>query len=162
MLRKTMIALCAVASVGLLTPDVALARGGGHGGGGGGHGGGGGRAGGSFGGGGFAARGGNFSNSFARVTPNAGIQGNRFASGNWGRGFDRDRRGFDRDRDGFRRGRGFFGGGFVWDNGWYDGYWGYPNYAYDDSYYYNEGCYVVRRHIHTAYGWRWRPVQVCG
>src|SRR3984885_10829834 len=88
MLRKTMIALCTVASIAMLAPDLAFARGGGgggggvHGGGGGGFGGGhgggfggggfgGGRAGG-FGGGGFAARGfsgGGFGNSFARAAP---------------------------------------------------------------------------------------------
>jgi len=50
MLRKTMIALCTVASVAMLAPDLALARGGG-GGGGGGHGGGGGGFGGGHGGG---------------------------------------------------------------------------------------------------------------
>jgi hypothetical protein len=46
MLRKTIIALFAVASVGMLAPNLALARGGGGGGGGGGHGGGGGGGGG--------------------------------------------------------------------------------------------------------------------
>src|SRR5580698_3139895 len=57
MLRKTAIALFAVASIGLLAPDVALARGGG-GGGGGGHGGGG--FGGGHGGGGFGGAHGGF------------------------------------------------------------------------------------------------------
>src|SRR5271170_456642 len=51
MLRKTMIALFAVASIGMLAPGVAFARGGGGGGGGGGHGGGGGGHSGGFGGG---------------------------------------------------------------------------------------------------------------
>src|SRR6266436_3701280 len=51
MLRKTAIALLAVASVGLAAPTMALARGGGGGGGGGGHGGGGGGMGGGHGGG---------------------------------------------------------------------------------------------------------------
>jgi hypothetical protein len=61
MLRKTMIALCTVASVAMLAPNLALARGGGGGGGGGGHGGGGGGGGGhggGFGGGGFGGGGG--------------------------------------------------------------------------------------------------------
>jgi hypothetical protein len=156
MLRRTMIALCTVASVALLTPDFALAGhgggGGGHGGGGGGHagfgGGGFGARGGSFGGGNFAARGfnGGFSNSFARAAPSgnvAAVQGNRFAQGNFQGNVGR----FGRDgfRHGFRHGRHFF---FV-DGGFYDGYWDYPDYAYDDSYYGDGGCYVVR------------PVQVC-
>ncbi len=165
MLRKTMIALCAVASVAALTPNMALARGGG-GGGGGGHGGGGGGfgghaggfSGGGFGGGSFAARGvggGNFSNSFARAPAtgnvNVGaVQGNHFASGNFGR---MGRGGFDH---GFRHGRHFFVGG-----AYYDGYWDYPDYAYDDSYYDNGSCYVVQQRVHTSHGWRVRPVQVC-
>jgi hypothetical protein len=167
MLRKTMIALCAVASVAALTPNMALARGGGGGGGGGGgHGGGGGGfgghaggfSGGGFGGGSFAARGvggGNFSNSFARAPAtgnvNVGaVQGNHFASGNFGR---MGRGGFDH---GFRHGRHFFVGG-----AYYDGYWDYPDYAYDDSYYDNGSCYVVQQRVHTSHGWRVRPVQVC-
>jgi hypothetical protein len=162
MLRKSMIALCAVASIAVLTPDLALARGGGGGGGGGhgGGGGGGGRGAAGFGGGaGFGARGfssgGNFGASFARAAPVgatagiAAVQGGRFANG----GFNHGR--FDH---GFR-GRHFFAGGF---GGYYDGYWDYPDYAYDDSYYDNGGCYVVQRRVHTAYGWRVRPVQVCG
>ena len=63
MFRKTMIALFAIASVSMLAPDVALARGGGGGGGhgGGGHGGGGGGGhGGGFGGGFSGGRGGGF------------------------------------------------------------------------------------------------------
>jgi hypothetical protein len=41
---------------------------------------------------------------------------------------------------------------------YYDGY--YP-YAYND--YYDDGsCYVFRRRLMTRYGWRIRPVQVCG
>jgi len=162
MLRKSMIALCAVASIAILTPDLALARGGG-GGGGGGHGGGGGGGGrgaaGFGGGGGFGARGfsggGNFGASFARAAPaGAGVavvQGNRFAGGNFSHS------GFDH---GFRNGRRFGGGGF-WGPGYYDG-WDYPDYANDDSYSDNGGCYVVQRRVHTAYGWRVRPVQVCG
>ena len=52
--------------------------------------------------------------------------------------------------------RAFVGFGF---GPYYDGY--YP-YAYDDSYYGDGGCYVVRRRVHTRHGWRIRPVQVCG
>jgi hypothetical protein len=184
MLRKTMIALCTVASIAMLAPGLALARGGGGGGGGGGHGGGGGgfggghgggfggggfggaRAGG-FGGGGFAARGfsgGNFGNSFAHAAPVgaaagvAAVQGGRFANGSFNRGaFNHGR--FDH---GFRHGRRFFFAGGFWGPGYYDDYWGYPDYAYDDSYYDNGGCYIVQRRVHTSYGWRVRPVQVCG
>ena len=44
------------------------------------------------------------------------------------------------------------------------GYYGYDDdYGYDDSYYYGDsGCYIVRRSVLTPYGWRIRPVQVCG
>jgi hypothetical protein len=42
----------------------------------------------------------------------------------------------------------------------YDDY--YP-YYYDDGYYAGDGgCYIVRQRVHTRYGWRLRPVQVCG
>src|SRR5258708_40207691 len=41
-------------------------------------------------------------------------------------------------------------------------YYGYDGSYYDDSYYGDGGCYVVRRRVHTRYGWRIRPVQVCG
>jgi hypothetical protein len=168
MLRKTMIALMALASIGMLAPDMALARGGGggHGGFGGGHGGGGfggggrGFSGGGFGGRGFSAvavRGGNFGNSFARATAVGaagvtGIQAGRIAAnrGVWHNGF----RHF--------HGRRFVvvGGGF-WGPGYYDDWYDYPYYA-DNSYYDNGGCYVVRQRVQTRYGWRIRPVQVCG
>ena len=47
------------------------------------------------------------------------------------------------------------------DYGDYD--YGYPyyDYGYDDFYYGDGGCYVVQRRVHTRYGWRIRPVQVC-
>ena len=178
MLRKTTIALLAVASISILMPDVALAGhgggggGGGHGGGGGfggGHGGGfgGGRGfgGGGFGGAGFAARSGSFGNSFARSTAIgaagvgagvAGFHGARIATGNFNRGVWHD--GF---HHGFRHGRRFFVAGGFWGPGYYDDYYDYPYYTADD-YYYNGGCYVVRERVHTRYGWRIRPVQVCG
>jgi hypothetical protein len=169
MFRKTMIALFAVASVSMLAPDLAAARGGGHGGGGGGGGGGrGGSFGGSFSGaraggiGGSAFQGRGVSNSFARSTAigPAGVQGNRFAAvqGNRFAG-----RGFRHDHDGFRhhRGRNFFVGGYFGPD-YYDDYYDYPGYVADDSYYDNGGCYVVQRRVHTRHGWRLRPVQVCG
>jgi hypothetical protein len=123
MLRKTLIALTAAASVALLAPGVAQARGG-HGGGGfGGHGG--------FGHGGFG-----------------GFHGGGFHGGGFHHGF----------------GIGAFGLGVGLGYGLYGpyGYYGYP-YGYYDDYYADEGgCYVVRRRVHTRYGWRIRPVEVCG
>jgi hypothetical protein len=67
---------------------------------------------------------------------------------------------------GFHHGRGFALGAFGVGLGYglygpYDDYYDYPDYAYDDSYSDNGGCYVVQRRIHTRYGWRLRPVQVC-
>jgi hypothetical protein len=116
MARKMMMALVALAAIGLVQPTVALAHGG-HGGGGGGgfHGGGGG----GFHGGGF--HGGGFHGGFA---------------GGFHRGFHR---------------RGFVGFG-VGPYAYYDDY----------PYYYDDGCTLVRRRVMTRYGWRIRPVQVCG
>ena len=37
----------------------------------------------------------------------------------------------------------------------FNGYDGYYPYAYNDDYYDDGGCYVVRRRVHTRYGWRW-------
>ena len=64
--------------------------------------------------------------------------------------------------DSIRR-RGFIGGfGFYGPYAYDDGYYDYPYYA-DDSYYEGDGgCYVVQRRVHTRYGWRLRPIQVCG
>jgi hypothetical protein len=136
MLRKTIIALLAVASIGLVSPTVALARGGGGGGGGGGHGGG----------------------SFAMGGFNRGAMagGFRSAEGFRGRGF-----GF-RGHDFGRRRFGFGFGGYPYD--YYDdyAYGDYYPYAYNDTYYDNGNCYVVQRRVHTTHGWRVQPVQVCG
>jgi hypothetical protein len=112
MARKMMMALFALAAIGLVQPTVAFARGG-HGGGGGG---------GGFHGGGF--HGGGFHGGFAG--------------------------GFHGFHGGFHR-HGFVGGGF----GPYAYYDGYP-------YYYDDGCYIVRQRVMTRYGWRIRPVQICG
>jgi hypothetical protein len=135
MLRKTVIALLAVASVGVATPTVALARGGGgggHGGGGGFHGGGMGISGGGFHGGGFGR---------SMAFHDGGFRGGEFHG-----------HGFDHDRD-FGRRFGF--GGYV-------PYDYYDNYAYGDTYYDNGSCYVIQRRVHTTQGWRRQPVQVCG
>lgn len=136
-MRKTIIALFALAAVGLVQPTVASARGGG----GGGHGGGFGGGGGFHGGGGGGFHGGGFGGG--------GFHGGGFHGGFAGNGF----RG-GRFHGGFHR-RAFVGLGF---GSYYDGY--YP-YAYND-YYDDDGCYVVRRRVHTSYGWRVRPVRVCG
>jgi len=125
MLRKTVIALFAVASIGMLAPGAASARGGGIGG----HAGGfAGHAGAGF----------------------AGVHGGGFHGG-------------------FHHGRGFGVGAFGLGLGYglyapYDYYadYGYPYYAYNDSFYDGDGCYVVRRRVHTPHGWRIRPVQICG
>ena len=166
MLRKTMVALCAVASLGLLAPDMALARGGG----GGGHGGGGGGFGGARGGGGgfggfsagvrggspgfgaVAVRSGSFGNSFARTTAIgaagvAGVAGSRWTGSRWA--------GNPAFRHGFHHRR-FFVAGFG------GGFWPYYDDWYDYPYYYDGGCYVVQQRVHTRFGWRFVPVQVCG
>jgi len=166
MLRKTMIALFAVASVGMLAPGAASARGGF--GGGGFHGGGGGFHGG-FGGGGFRGIGGGGfrgaalgGGGFRAAAIGAGIGhpamiggfrggpvvANAFRGGHFHRGFHGRR---------FLVGAGL-GLGLYAPYAFYDDY---PYYAYDDSYY-DDGCYVVRQRVLTRYGWRIRPVEVCG
>src|SRR5438270_7113891 len=108
MLRKTVIALLAVASVGLVSPTMALARGGG-GGGGGGHGGGGGFGGGGHIGGGFggARIGGGFAGS-------RGIGGAQVVAPRIGGGLTTRPSGM-RLHDGRR-----FRRGFGNEGGWYD------------------------------------------
>jgi hypothetical protein len=144
MLRKGMIALLAAVAVGLAAPTMALARGGG-GEGGGGHGGGGGgfggHGGGGFGGGGFGGHAGGFGG-------HAGFGGGAFHGGFHGGGF---------------AGRGFHGFGhrFAFGGGVYPYYDDYAFYPYDDYYDDSDNCYVVQRHVHTTYGWRWQPAQVC-
>src|SRR5882757_334795 len=145
MLRKTVIALLAVASVGMASPTMALARGGGGGfggGGGGGHGGGGG-----FGGGGGGFHGG-------------GMGGGGFHGGMAG-GF-RDGGGFH-DRDGGFRGHGFHDRDRDFGRRRFSfGFYPYDDYSYNDEYYDNGSCYVVQRRVHTRHGWRLQPRQVCG
>lgn len=167
MLRKTIIALFAVASVALLAPDAASARGGFGGGGfhgGGFHSGGGFHGGGiGMGGGGFRAAGigGGFRSA---AIPAAGFRGATFAANSFHGGF----------HSGFRHHRFPFvaaaigaglGYGLYGPYGYYDDYYAdpyYANYGYDDSYYGDSGCYIVRQRVLTRYGWRFRPVQVCG
>lgn len=163
MLRKTMIALMAMASISILTVDAASARGGFggggggfHGGGGGFHGGGGGGFHGGFaGGGGFRAAGiGMGGGGFRAAAVNAGaLRGGTFAANSFHGGY----------HPGFRH-RGFpiaaaaigFGLGYGYPYGYYAD-------NYDDGYYYEDSaCYLVRQRVLTPYGWRIRPVQVCG
>jgi hypothetical protein len=82
-----------------------------------------------------------------------GFRGGGFHGGLASRGFH----GGGFHRGGFHR-RAFVGFG-LGSYGYYDGY--YP-YAYNDDYYDDGGCYVVRRRVQTRYGWRVRRVEVCG
>ena len=170
MLRKMMIALFACASVAVLAPDAALARGGFGGGGGGFHGGGGGFRGGGMGmgggfraaavgGGGFRAAGIGGGGFRAAALPAAGFRGGTLAVNRFHGGFNH---GFRHRRFPFAVTAVGLGLGYGYYNDYYD--YGDPYYgSYDDSYYYGDsGCYIVRRSVRTPYGWRIRPVQVCG
>jgi hypothetical protein len=167
MLRKRIIALLAAATVGMVAPGVAFA---GHGGGSG-HGSGhsGGWSGGSSGG--WSGR----SSGWTGNSSGWGRSGQSFASSNFRgdsiRGGDTFRNGGSREGfrgDRFRRGDrdGDFGfGAFAFGFGYPYDYYGYPyydDYAYADTYYDDGGCYIVRRRVSTPYGWRIRPVRVCG
>jgi hypothetical protein len=138
-LRKTIVALCAIAVVGMLSPPVASARGG-------------------FGGGGFHA--GGFHGGFG----GGAFRGGGFRSGGWGW------RGAAYGALGVGVGLGLAGGyygGYPYDDG-YDYPYGYGEYAeygpwanhgYQGVGY--GGCHQARLRVRTAYGWRWRPVQIC-
>jgi len=136
MLRKTMIALCAAASVAALAPDTASARGG-------------------FGGGGFRA---------AALPVAAGFRGGNFAGyrGGFHHGFRH--RGFPIAAAavvGAGLGYGLYGP-YGYYSGYDDPYPYYANYGYDNGYYYGDGgCYVVQQRVLTPYGWIIQPVQVC-
>jgi len=60
--------------------------------------------------------------------------------------------------------RDLMGGGpsfYRYGNGYQGGnYGGGRTYQGGGDYY--GGCFVVRERVHTRYGWRIRPVQVCG
>ena len=147
-MRKIIVALFALAAVSLVQPTVASARGGGGGGGhGGGFGGGGGFHGG--GGGGWHGGGGGAWHGGGMAWHGGGM---RVAAIGAGAGFAAGR-----FHHGFHHRRVLFVGA-----GPYAYYDDYP-YYYDDSYYGDDGgCYIVRQRVHTRYGWRIRPVQVCG
>jgi hypothetical protein len=123
MLRKTFLAMAAIAAVGLFAPNMASARGFG----------GGGFHGGGFHGGGFHG---------------GGFHGGGFHGGGFHRGF-----GFGAFGLGVGLGYGLYG-----PYGYYGGY-GSP--YYDDYYADETRCYVARRRVHTRYGWRIRPVEIC-
>jgi hypothetical protein len=166
MLRKTIIALFALASVGLLAPDAASARGG-FGGGGGFHGGGGGFHGG-FGGGGFrsaaiggggfrsAAIGGGIGRSV--IVGGGGLRSGVFAANAFRGGFHHGfrGRGFAIGAIGAGLGYGLYGP-YGYDSDYYD----YPYYVSDGYSYDDGGCYIAQQRVLTPYGWRFRPVQVC-
>src|SRR5258708_22662796 len=160
MLRKTMIALFAAASVGMLAPSVASARGGFGGGGGGFHGGGfggGGFRGGGFGGGGFRSVGGG---SFR--SPSFGGRGFRSAAIGSG-GFRSRAFGTNGFRGGgFHHGRRFAFGAFTLGLGYPYADYDYDYPYYNDSNYGDDGWYVVRRGLHNRYGLGIPPVHGCG
>ena len=186
MLRKTMVALFAMASVAMLVPDVASARGGfGGGRGGGGFHGGGFRGGGiGMGGAGFraAAIGPNFRAGPAvgfRAAGPVGFRGGTLAVNSFRGGYYRPgfrHRGYPYVAAAaigaglaYRPAYPYYGVGGYYDAGYYgygDGYdaTGYPyDGGYSDDYYYGtSGCVVLRKRVLTPYGWMLRPVQVCG
>ncbi len=61
---------------------------------------------------------------------------------------------------------GYYGDGYYnagyYPNAYYPPYDGDGNYVYNTSGYYGEGgCTIIQRRIPTPYGWVLRPVQVC-
>jgi len=155
MFKKTIIALCSVAAVGLFSPTMASAGHEGHGGGGGG----GGRAA-ISGGGGGGARAAMPSGGGARVATQSGGYrsggGYRGGGGFGGAGIAAGAIGFGLGLAAAPYGYGYGYDGYGDDYGYGYGNAGYDSYAYD-----NGGCYLVRRRVMTPYGWRLRRVQVC-
>jgi hypothetical protein len=141
MLRKTMIALFAIAAAGMLVPSAASARGGYHG-----------SFGGSYRG---AAIGG--ITGFRAAAIGSGVGRSAVIGGSGFRGPAFAARGF---HHGFHHRRVFVFGAFAGPYAYFDDY--NPYYVYDDTYYDDGGCYIVRQRVHTRHGWRVRPVQVCG
>ena len=138
MLRNTMIALLAAASLAILVPEAAMARPGGGSGGRGGMGGAMGARGGSFN---AAAVGGAPGMRSAAIAPNN--IGGRPGGWNHGHGANWNGRGYGRGGyGGF--GAGLALGGLYGAYAWGDPYW----YGYDD-YYGDDNCYIVRQRVHT-------------
>jgi len=165
MLRKMMIALCTAASVAMLVPETASARGGfgGFRGGGGFHGGGFRAA--AIGGGGFRAAaigGGGFRAARAAALPVAALPAAAGFRGGFHRGFRH--RGFPIAAAalvGAGVGYGLYGP-YGYYGGYDDAYPYYANYGYDSGYDYGDGgCYVVQQQVMTPYGWSLQPIQVC-
>jgi hypothetical protein len=134
-LRKTILALVAIALTGTLSPNMATARGGFgkagfHGGGGGWHGG--------FGGGGF--------------------RGVGFAGGSGWRGGGWGWRGAAYGAVGVGLGLGLASSYYQYGYE-YDYPYGYGEYAEYGPWAYR--CYLAQQRVWTGYGWRWRVVQVC-
>jgi hypothetical protein len=131
--RKTILALCAIAVVGMLSSPMASARGG--------------FVGGGFHGGGF----------------HGGFGGGAFRAGGWGwRGAAYGALGV-----GLGLAGGYYYGGYPFDDS-YDYPYGYGEYAEYGPWANRAtsgvgygGCYQARLRVRTAYGWRWRPVQIC-
>jgi len=136
MLRKSMIALLAMAAAALLAPDTASARGGGY------------RA--------AAVRTGTFAGNAWRTgfypgyrpwrrfpVAAAAVVGAGLAYGAYSNGY------------------GYYGDAYY-GNAYYPPYDTEGNYVYNSGGYYGDGsCYIVQRRIPTPYGWMLRPVQVC-
>jgi hypothetical protein len=168
MLRKSMVALLAMAAGALLAADTASARGG---------------FGGYRGGGGvgsFRAAGIGVANPGFRAAAVgggyrvAGMRTGTLASNAWRSGFYPGYRPWRRFPVAAAAvvGAGLAYGAYPYSSGYYDdGYYGnayYPpydtegNYVYNTGGYYGDGsCYIVQRRIPTPYGWVLRPVQVC-
>ena len=175
MLRKSMVALLAMAAAALLAPDTASARGGF----------GGGYRGGGFAGGGFRAAGIGMGNPGFRAAAIgggyrvAGMRTGTFAGNAWRGGFYPGYRPWRRFPVAAAAvvGAGLAYGAYPYGYGYYDdAYYGnayynnayYPPYDYEGNYVYNTGgyygdggCYIIQRRIPTPYGWVLRPVQVC-
>jgi hypothetical protein len=138
MLRKTMMALIAVASIGLLSPTVASARGG-------------------FGGGGFHGGFGGFHGGFG----GGGFRGGGFRGGGFHGGWRGPAFGALGVGIGLGLAGAYGGWGYPYGYGYGDDY-GYASYYGDGGYGYGDGgCYIVRQRVWTGYGWRLRRAQVC-
>jgi hypothetical protein len=151
MLRKTILALFAIALVGMLSPAVASARGG-------------------FGGGGFHGGGGGF---------RGGLNGGGFGGGGFARASGWRGGGWRAGAWGWRRpsygaagvGLGLALASYYYGDPYGDGYdypYGYGEYAEYGPWAYSGrygagygGCHPARQRVWTPYGWRLRAVQVC-
>jgi hypothetical protein len=150
MLRRSIVALIAIA-VAVLVPEAALARGG-------------------FGG----FKGGGYHGSGYHM---AAVRTGTFANNAWRTGFYPGYRPWRRIPVAPVAAAAVVGAGLAYgaypysyyDNAYYGGgYAYYPPYDYDGNYVYNAGgyygdggCTIIQRRIPTPYGWVLRPVQIC-